>query len=166
MDKIDKYVKLLIKAASNHAIYLWGAQGEKVLSISEDDIYRMETSSENAERVLRYIKTISECGWLTKKTKAYDCSGLVCYCLVKAGIEEPGFDMTADDLFERYSHQNVLKYGSLLHRKGHIATYIGNKHLIEAKGRDYGVVVSPYNYTEWDKVFADPRVASQLGRIV
>lgn len=156
MDKVDKYIKLLTQAVNNHAIYLWGAQGEKVLSLSEDDIYRKETSRNNAERVIRYCKMLDEYGWLTKKTRAYDCSGLVCYCLVKAGVEEKGFDLTADDLFKRYPKKSILHYGVLLHRKGHIGTYIGNKHLIEAKGRDYGVVVSPYNSDEWDLEFADP----------
>lgn len=156
MDNVDKFIKLLRNAVNNHAIYLWGAQGEKVLSLSEDVIYRMENSRQNAERVIRYCKMLDEMGWLTKKTKAYDCSGLVCYCLIKAGVEKAGFDITADDLYKKYPKTSILHYGVLLHRKGHIGVYIGNKHLIEAKGRDYGVVVSPYNSDEWDLEFADP----------
>ena len=34
----DKFISLLIKAVNNHAIYLWSAQGEKVIDLSEEEI--------------------------------------------------------------------------------------------------------------------------------
>lgn len=160
MDKIEKFLDTLLSAVNYHGIYLWGGQGEKVLSLTEQDILDRETSKENAERVMRYIKFLDSCGWLTKKTRAFDCSGLVCYALVKAKIESKGFDDTADGLFNRYPHTVTLHEGSLLHRKGHIGVYMGYKHLIESKGRDYGVCVSPYYADDWDKEFANPYKAS------
>ena len=155
---MDKFINTLLSAVNNHGIYLWGGQGEKALSLSDSDIYKRETSNENANRVIRYIRFLNEFGWLTKKTRAFDCSGLVCYALVKAGIEKKGFDDTADGLFKRYPHTVTLHEGSLLHRKGHIGVYLGYNHLIEAKGRDYGVCVSPYYSEDWDKEFANPLV--------
>ena len=156
MSQKSKYLSLLRKACDNHAIYIWGGQGESVLlDLSDETIYKMETSKENAERVIRHINMLKDNGWLTRKTKAYDCSGLICYCLWKCGREEQ-FDKCADDLFNSYKHGYSLRAGCLIHRKGHIATYIGNRYLIEAKGRDYGVVVSPFDYTDWDKEYAYP----------
>lgn len=157
-----KFIKLLSWAVKNHCIYLWGAQGEKVKNLPNEKIYKMETSRENAERVIYLISLFNAFGWISAKTRAFDCSGLICYCLVKCGLEaggSSGFDLTADALAERYPRTNKLKPGVLLHRKGHIGCYIGYNHLIEAKGRDYGVVVSPYKPEEWESTFPDPFAA-------
>ena len=157
MSQKSKYISLLVKAVNNHAIYLWGAQGQKVnKDLTEDIIRKMETSEENANRVIRHIQMLEAYGWLTSKTKAYDCSGLVCYCLIACGREAQGFDATADQLFHKYPKVAILREGCLIHRKGHIATYIGYGYLIEDKGRDYGVVVSPFKADEWDKEYAYP----------
>ena len=155
----EKFIKLLSWAVKNHCIYLWGAQGEKVKDLPNEKIYKMETSRENAGRVIYLIAVFNAFGWISSKTRAFDCSGLICYCLVKCGLEARGFDMSADALAARYTRTNKLKPGVLLHRKGHIACYIGYKHLIEAKGRDYGVVISPYNPEEWESTFPDPFAA-------
>ena len=36
----DKFISLLVKAVNNHAIYLWSAQGEKVIDLSEEEIIK------------------------------------------------------------------------------------------------------------------------------
>lgn len=154
----DKFISLLVKAVNNHAIYLWSAQGEKVANLSEEDIRKMETSETNANRVLRHISLLKFYNWLTSKTKAYDCSGLVCHCLASCGRESINFDLCADDLIKRYKKVDYPTAGCLVHRKGHIGVYIGYDNIIEAKGRDYGVVVSPFYRTEWED-FADPFAA-------
>lgn len=156
-----KFLKLISWAAKHHCIYLWGAQGEKVKNLPNDKIYKMETSRDNAERVIYLIALFNAFGWISSKTRAFDCSGLICYCLVKCGLEAktPGFDLKADDLAKRYPRTDKLKPGVLLHRKGHIGVYVGYNHLIEAKGRDYGVVVSPYKAEEWESTFPDPFAA-------
>ena len=120
------------------------------------DIAKMETSTANTNRVYNRILIEEALGWLTKKTKAFDCSGLVCYCLVKSGREPSGFRVRADDLFKRYPKSKVLTEGCLLHRAGHIAIYIGGNFLIEAKGRDDGVTLSHFNYKEWDYDYPNP----------
>jgi cell wall-associated NlpC family hydrolase len=128
----------------------------KLKGLDPKVIERMETNPANAEKVIRFINMLAAHGWLTSKSKAFDCSGLICYLLVKLGIEKPGFDMIADQLAERYPKRAVLREGCLLHRRGHIALYIGDGYLIEAKGRVWGVVVSPYTAGEWDSTFPDP----------
>lgn len=152
----EKVINTACKIVENHCGYIWGAQGEKLAKLTPEDIGRMETSPANAEKVIRYINMLAAHGWLTSKSKAFDCSGLICYILVKCGIEKPGFDMTADGLANRYPRRAVIRPGVLLHRPGHIAIYIGNNYLVEAKGRVWGVCVSPYVPKEWESTFPDP----------
>lgn len=153
---LEKFLKCLIKAAQRHDVYIWGAQGQRVKRLTKTEIRNMESSETNYERVLQFIAMLISFRWLTKRVRAFDCSGLVCYFLSKIGREAKGFDIRADDLAKRYPLSSELKPGMLLHRSGHIAVYMGRSHLIEAKGRDYGVVVSPYKVEEWETKFADP----------
>lgn len=153
---LAKYLKHLVNAAAKHFVYIWGAQGEKVKSLTKTEIENMETSKTNTNRVFQFVTMLISFRWLTKRTRAFDCSGLVCYYLTKVGREPKGFDITADALYKKYPHSKELLPGMLLHRSGHIATYAGNGHLIEAKGRDYGVIVSPFVAAEWDNEYADP----------
>lgn len=153
---LDKFLKHLVNAAAKHFVYIWGAQGEKIKSLTKTQIRNMESSETNYERVMQFIAMLVSFRWLTKRVRAFDCSGLVCYYLTKVGREPKGFDIRADDLAKRYPLSPELKHGMLLHRSGHIAVYVGHNHLIEAKGRDYGVIVSPFKAEEWDRSYADP----------
>lgn len=152
----EKAINTACKIVDNHCAYIYGAQGEKLKALTPEDIKRMETSAQNVIYVAEYIDMLRAHGWLSNKSKAFDCSGLICYILVKCGVESAGFDLTADGLAERYPKTAALKPGVLLHRKGHIALYIGQRYLIEAKGRRCGVVVSWYDPDEWDRSFPDP----------
>ena len=152
----DKFIELAGKIVSNHGVYIWGAQGQRVNKLTPSDIRSMETSIDNATAVLDLINAYDRLGYVDNKCKAFDCSGLVCYLLTKIGREPAGFDMTADGLAQRYKSRSQAVPGCLLHRKGHIAIYIGDNHLIEAKGRKWGVVVSPFVPNEWDKSYPDP----------
>lgn len=155
----DKFVSKAVNLVNNHCVYLWGAQGEKVKDLTADDykkVYQMETSKENAEAVIKRIELQQAINWNSNKTKAFDCSGAVCYLLALVGREPAGFDMTADSLAKRYPCRVAPVRGCLLHRSGHIGIYIGDGYLVEAKGRKYGVTVSPYFSKEWDGQFPDP----------
>ena len=152
----DKFIELAGKIVSNHGVYIWGAQGQRVNKLTPSDIRSMETSIDNATAVIDLINAYDRLGYVDNKCKAFDCSGLVCYLLTKIGREAAGFDMTADALANRYKSRSQAVAGCLLHRKEHIAIYIGDNHLIEAKGRKWGVVVSPFVASEWDKSYPDP----------
>lgn len=152
----DKAVSKACNIVSNHCAYIWGAQGQRLKTLTEDDIYKMETSPDNAKAAINYIKMLRDHGWLSGKSKAFDCSGLVCYILAAIGREPAGFDMTADQLAKRYPGRLTPVKGCLVHRPGHTGIYIGGSYLIEAKGRKYGVVVSPFVAKEWDSVYPDP----------
>lgn len=152
----DKAVNTACKIVSNHCAYIWGAQGQKLKELDNETIFKMETSPDNARTVINYINMLTTHGWLTGKSKAFDCSGLVCYVLAKIGREAADFDMAADQLAKRYPARLAPVQGCLVHRPGHVGIYIGDSYLIEAKGRKWGVVVSPFIAKEWDSVYPDP----------
>ena len=109
----DKFISLLVKAVNNHAIYLWSAQGEKVIDLSEEEIkMKYETSEANAKRVINHINMLKQYNWLTSKTKAYDCSGLICHCLSSCKRESENFDLCADDLIKRYNLEDNVEFVS------------------------------------------------------
>lgn len=139
-----------------HSIYLWGAQGQLVNQLTEEQIRNMETSETNANRVITFIAMLRYFNMIKKFTRAFDCSGLICWALVMCRLEPEGFDMTADNLFKRYPHVTKVTPGVLVHRSGHIGCYIGYNHVVEAKGRDWGVVITPFDKDEWDKEYANP----------
>lgn len=152
----EKAINTACKIVENHCAYIWAAQGMKIKNLDPKVIDQMETSPANADKVKQFIAMLDANGWLTNKSKAFDCSGLICYILTKLGVEKPGFDMTADGLAGRYPRRAIIYPGVLLHRPGHIGIYIGNNYLVEAKGRAYGVCVSPYVAKEWEATFPDP----------
>lgn len=143
VDKAKKQVKY-------HSIYLWSAQGQHVKTLKAGTIRKMETSGSNAARVLRRIADIMAQGLYSTNTRAFDCSGLLCWLLVLVGVEAKGFDLTANGLLNRYSRVlNLvdLVAGDLVYKLEngkavHVGLYIGNGMVIEAKGRDAGVVIS------------------------
>ena len=139
------------KQVKYHSIYLWSAQGQHVRSLTSGRIRKMETSGANAARVFRRIADIMAQGYYTSHTRAFDCSGLICWLLVLCGVESKGFDLTAAGLLNRYKHVLSIKdlvAGDIVYKldeKGHayhIGLYLGNGMLVEAKGRDAGVVIS------------------------
>lgn len=157
MTSTEKVVSMAGKIVDNNAVYIWGAQGQKVYKLTLEDIRQMETSEANAKAVFSRIQMLRSIGLVNKKNRAFDCSGLICWLMVKAGIETAkDFDMRADDIFKRYTKTPIVKTGCLLHRTGHIALYIGNGYLIEAKGRKYGCCISVFDAKEWDAVYAWP----------
>lgn len=142
--------------AKYHSIYIWGAQGELVNQLSNLKIRAMEQNESTYLRVINFINMLRCYSMLSSKTRAFDCSGLICWALVMAGVEKEGFDMTSDDLAKRYPKTKKLRKGCLVHRPGHIGAYIGYNHIVESKGRDYGVVISPFDSRDWDDTYADP----------
>lgn len=78
--------------------------------------------------------------------QCFDCSGLVTWSLNKAGIKFPV--VNAHTLYHSHCYdisKSSLQPGDLLFRQGstritHVAVYIGNNEIVEARGIDYGVV--------------------------
>lgn len=141
--------------AARGSIYVWGGQGERGAQLTNDWIRRRETSATNANRAIALLSK--------NKTKydpamigAFDCSGLIGACLNANG--NPGFDDTADG----YRNRSVkigkaeLQPGDFVFefngtKSNHVGIYIGGGKVVEARGRDYGVVITDLDAREWTR---------------
>ena len=87
---------------------------------------------------------------------AFDCSGLLGACLNVNG--NPGFDDTADGYRNRCISigENQLQPGDLTFemsgsRATHVGIFIGGGKVIEARGRNYGVVETDLGSRNWSR---------------
>ena len=141
----------LAKGQVNKGIYVWGAQGELLTDISPEWIRKKETSSANAEKAIKMYEERKG----IKGARAFDCSGLMCWCLTECGAKDKGFDKTAEGLRQLCSKVTKanLQDGDLCfkisdNKAHHVGMYQGGK-IVEAKGRAYGVVSSSVT-SSWD----------------
>lgn len=79
----------------------------------------------------------------------YDCSALIdCYT---------GYDKSANDWFAvaTIKGEGIAtmpdKKGTLVHFDGHVGVYIGNGEVVEARGADYGVVLTKLKDRPWKR---------------
>lgn len=142
MELRDIFVNNAQMEVDNNSIYIWDGQGGKTEGLSIKDIERMEKN--NHANVKRILKHISDIYPDTNKSRAFDCSGLVTYHLIKLGILRN--DTTANGLYKwcKPITKKKLIRGDLVfkvtNRKAvHVAIYAGDGKLIESVGRDEGV---------------------------
>lgn len=143
------------------SIYVWGAQGENVLAQPDPYgwILAQEKNDEtNAKRAYNlFLKRKSEG---VNPILAYDCSGLIVAFLLDVGILKG--DRTAAALYSmcdvKMDNASNLRPGDFVchysAQKGyitHIGVYVGNSKIIEAKGRDYGVVETDIGSYSWNR---------------
>ena len=126
-------------------MYVWGAQGECVSNMSSSEaqswIRKMETSTTNANRAIDFMKKSSKL-----PLYAFDCSGLVMKYLMDMGYYKS--DMSSRGLYSACEKidRSDLEAGDLVFRHNgqrihHVGVYVGDGMVIEAKGRDDGVVM-------------------------
>jgi cell wall-associated NlpC family hydrolase len=85
--------------------------------------------------------------WGAEGPDSFDCSGFICWGLIKAGVKPYGFRTTAEGLWNMCSEISSLEArpGDLIFRRdsdgtmGHVVAYLGNGVDVEAMGSDYGV---------------------------
>lgn len=151
MTKLQKALYYAAQMISYISIYIWGAQGEKVNVLTAKTICKMETSADNAARVIRFIyKNLAR---MSGKARAFDCSGFVICCLVYAGVLPAGYDNTANGLMheKRFKSLDISQRqaGDLIFKVEdgtavHVGIWTGEK-VAEAAGRDKGVIYSDIN---------------------
>ena len=77
------WFKYLKEQVAHQSIYLWGAQGQDVEDLTLGEIVKMETSKDNAAKVLKHLSDLlSTSAFKISEAKAFDCSGLGCYYLM------------------------------------------------------------------------------------
>lgn len=134
------------------AIYCWGGQGE---AATEELIRKKETSSKNAERAIACLKRLAAKG--IKEPAMYDCSGLGMAFLQGRIFKS---DMSADSMMGKCVQiaKSELKKGDWVFKtdsKGkayHIGYIVdGELNVVEAQGRDDGVVKRPLKKGGWNR---------------
>lgn len=163
--KIDDFIAYLESHIGD--AYVWGAQGERVDNRADLEkwVRRKETSRRETDRALAYIK---------KATKtplyAFDCSGLIIHWLrdIRGLIDS---DTNAQGLYRQCKQQGklgawqmqagdlVFRYSFAVGKMGHVGVYVGNGMVIEAQGRDAGVVMRHLSYGGWTHQGRHPALA-------
>ena len=150
MSKRDEFLAAA-RSQINKGIYVWGAKGQDVSAMSEKErvkwITRRENDDEqNIKRVLALYDKRVKAG--VNPILAFDCSGFVYWCNVQAKIGNGR--RTADSIYHSYCDpvETVEAADLVFHHDGkkivHVGIYVGDDAVIEAKGRDVGVVKSAF----------------------
>ena len=155
MTKIEKAIYYANKQVDNHSVYVWSGQGQKLRKVKALQLAMMESSAENAARVIMYI--FCNLKFFNKNTRVFDCSGLICCLLIYAGVLSKGSDYTAADLYPMFDRVPISKVqpGDLIYKTDssgkivHVGICVEIGYCVEAKGRDYGVVRSRIDST-WE----------------
>lgn len=170
--KIDDFIAYLNSHLGD--AYVWGAQGERVDNRADLEkwVRRKETSRHEADRALAYIK---------KATKtplyAFDCSGLIIHWLrdIKGLIDG---DTSAAGLYRQCTQKGklgawqmqpgdfVFRYSFAKGKMAHVGVYVGSGMVIEAKGRDYGVVNLHLSFGGWTHQGRHPVLAEDTAPTV
>ena len=123
--------------------YVWGAQGEMITGMADVErwIKKKETSDKNAKRAINFMNKA-----VKNPLYAFDCSGLIMKFLMERGYAKS--DMSSRGLYSACEKidRSDLEPGDLVFRHNgqrihHVGVYVGDNMVIEAKGRDDGVVM-------------------------
>lgn len=151
----DKFLQKAETVCKRNDPYIWSGQGQLLRKTPIDKMAAMETSEENFKRVAAFIYRKVSAGFKMKNSRMWDCSGLVTYLLIKLHII-PG-DTNAQGLYDKYTRHKSLDTvykgdlvfkGSDVNHITHVGIYTDDG-IIEAKGRDWGVVKSVFKKSEW-----------------
>jgi cell wall-associated NlpC family hydrolase len=144
---ISQFIDYLKGEVKNGSIYVWGAQGQK--DVSEVWIRRMETTTRNADRAIAFWKRQIDRGF-DQTLRAFDCSGLIMYFLNREGLYKG--DLSSRGLFAKCVSlkREELLPGDLVFRHNglmihHVGVFAGDHAVVEAMGRDDGVVLRDIN---------------------
>ena len=139
------FISYLYKQLGN--IYCWGGNGEDATDYAIDI---MENSSANKRRAKAFLAKQKKAG--VKNIKMYDCSGLISRWLQDHGLAKGKCNCNKLWAMSSKIAKADLQPSDLLFRgsdtdKSHVGVYVGNGMVIEAKGRDDGVIIRPIDAT-------------------
>ena len=161
--KASDFTTYLREQVRNHSIYVWGAQGQKKPTITEAWIRKHEKSKKNVDRAIAHWKKEVREGY-GDVLRAFDCSGLGVYFFLKHDLID--HDVSADGLRKlcKAISKRDVREGDMVFRMSegravHVGYAIDEDHVIEAKGRDVGVVESTLN--GWDRYGRPPFFSSR-----
>jgi cell wall-associated NlpC family hydrolase len=147
-------------AAQAGQAYVWGGLGYALSESRLNQLKKLYPEIYTAAYISKIRKYLNK--------PVFDCVGLVKFFLW--GNTEPGRlikyaingipDTSANGLYNLCAEKGDIKDlpelpGLLLHRDGHVGIYLGGGKLIEARGVDYGVVISEVakrDFRHWGKL--------------
>lgn len=155
---IDRFSDYLITQVRNHSIYVWGAQGQKKPTITEAWIRKREKNKQDADRAIRHWKKEVALGY-GNVLRAFDCSGLGVYFflrhkLIDHDVNAEGLRTLCTEIDRDEVQAGDMAFRIRNGRAVHVGYAIDHDYLIEAKGRDDGVVKS--RISGWDR-FGRPK---------
>ena len=153
MVKKSEFIKYLNEQVAVKSIYCWGAQGELLSGITPEWIRRRETSTSNANKVIKMYEARKN----IKGCRAFDCSGLGMYWLQNLKKVFPG-DLSANGLKNKCAaiSKSLVKAGDFVFKcdlsgkATHIGYVVDDGYVIEAQGRAYGVVKRKLSAGGWN----------------
>ena len=150
---IDTFREYLYTQVRNHSIYVWGAQGQKKPTITEAWIRKREKNQRDADRAVAHWKKEVRLGY-GDVLRAFDCSGLGVYFFLREKLID--HDVNAEGLRKLCTviRRDEVKAGDMTFRMRngravHVGYAVDANHVVEAKGRDDGVVES--RISGWDR---------------
>lgn len=162
--KASDFTEYLKEQVHNHSIYVWGAQGQKKPTITKEWIRKREKTKRNADRAIAHWQKEVREGY-GDVLRAFDCSGLGTYFFLKHNLID--HDVNADGLRKmcKTIKRTDLREGDMVFRMSggravHVGYAIDDDHVIEAKGRDVGVVIS--RVSGWDRYGRPPFFESRI----
>lgn len=161
-NKLKEFICYLEEQVTNHSIYVWGAQGQQGTAITEKWIRNRETSTANANSAISFWKKQCKAGY-GEVLRSFDCSGLGMFWLQNVKHLTPS-DMSANSLYKKSKKitKAGLRVGDFVFyinssgKATHIGYVVDNDlNVIEARGRDYGVVKRGLSKGNW-KAYGRP----------
>lgn len=139
------FMAYLYKQLGN--IYCWGGNGEDATDYAIDV---MENNAINKRRAKAFLAKQKKAG--VQNIKMYDCSGLISRWLQDHGLAKGKCNCNKLWVMSSRITKTELRPCDLLFRgsdtdKSHVGVYVGNGMVIEAKGRDDGVIIRPIDAT-------------------
>lgn len=177
-NNLKSFIECLHTQVKNHSIYVWGVQGQTTPTITEAWIRGRETTEANANRAIAFWKKQVEAGY-GDVLRAFDCSGLGIFWLQNtSGMLK--YDLSAHGLYNKCVKitKDKLRVGDFVFkvssagRATHIGYVVDTDHnVIEAKGRDVGVIKRNVNADSWNAFGRPPfwteaEVAECEGRFI
>ena len=143
---VEEFREYLLTQVKNHSIYVWGAQGQKKPTITAAWIRKREKNKRDADRAIAHWRKEVAAGY-GDVLRAFDYSGLGVYFFLRHKLID--HDVNADGLRKLCVpiERDEVRAGDLAFRVKngravHVGYAIGGDALVEAKGRDDGVVKS------------------------
>ena len=134
--------------------YVMGTNGRVLKKTALDDLVRRDPGGWFTAARLPAVRS-----WVGKATT--DCHGLVEWFV----REQSGavYDTTADAAFAAATVKGGIGGipelpGVCVRYKGHIGVYIGGGYVVEARGFDYGVCITPLRGRPWTHWYKHPKI--------